>query len=232
MRLLKLLSTYKISISVVVIVLVGSGFAFEPITRDYVATDAVCDYCHSWSGIAEYSTEVNHSYSKPHGLDQTEGSSQARCVDCHMPEGFGGALYGYTHAISITDLFGNFRDRDAERSGDWIPPGAARAYRVRDELLKNDSNTCRNCHVESEIVPKRERGKTAHEDALENHETCISCHNNLVHRFVAMRMTDSKGSDSDESEEDELDDDLDSDLDDDLDDDLSDELDDDELEDL
>ena len=38
-----------------------------------------------------------------------------------------------------------------------------------------------------EIVPESIRGKSAHKDAIANHETCIDCHTNLVHRFVQVR---------------------------------------------
>ena len=87
----------------------------------------------------------------------------------------------------MTDLFGHPRDRASERAGDWIPAAAARAYRVRDRLFEYDSETCRSCHIESEIKPKRKRGQKAHKNALENKETCVECHDNLVHRQVDLR---------------------------------------------
>jgi nitrate/TMAO reductase-like tetraheme cytochrome c subunit len=84
-------------------------------------------------------------------------------------------------------LFGHFRDRDAERAGDWIPPRAATAYRVRDRMYEYDSVTCRTCHIEAEIKPQRVRGINAHELALKEQKTCIECHDNLVHRRVEVR---------------------------------------------
>jgi nitrate/TMAO reductase-like tetraheme cytochrome c subunit len=95
--------------------------------------------------------------------------------------------FAYTHYASATDLFGHFRDRASERAGDWIPPSAARAARVRDRLFEYDSVTCRSCHIEADIKPKRKRGQRAHAKALENRETCIECHDNLVHRYVEVR---------------------------------------------
>ncbi len=108
-------------------------------------------------------------------------------MDCHLPEGFWAAGFAYSHFASATDLFGHFRDRASERAGDWIPPSAARAYRMRDRLFESDSVTCRSCHIESEIKPQRKRGQRAHAKALENRETCIECHDNLVHRYVEVR---------------------------------------------
>lgn len=159
-------------------------FAYEPVTRNFLATESVCTYCHLKT---EYLHSVRMSYSHPHPAEPKANEKPAQCVDCHLPTGFWATTFAYTHFASITDLFGQFRDRTGERSGDWIPLSAARAYRVRDRLFEYDSVTCRTCHIEAEIVPKRERGKKAHADALENRDTCIECHTNLVHRFVEVR---------------------------------------------
>jgi nitrate/TMAO reductase-like tetraheme cytochrome c subunit len=169
---------------IVAVVLVTWCFAFEPVTRNYIAKDGLCTYCHL---DRDYLYTARLSFTKQHPLDPEEGQRIAHCVDCHLPEGFWATAFAYTHFASITDLYGHFRDRQGERDGDWIPLSAARAYRVRDRLHEYDSAPCRTCHIESEIVPSTERGKNAHKDALENKETCIECHTNLVHRFVEVR---------------------------------------------
>ena len=175
-----------LSAAVVAVLLVGLFLAYEPVTRNLVATEFVCSYCHL---EREYVPTARMSFSKPHPATPKEGEEVARCVDCHVPEGFWGTTFAYTHFASITDLFGHFRDRDAERAGDWIPQSAARAYRTRDRLFEYDSVTCRTCHIESEMKPKRKRGQRAHAKALENKETCIECHDNMIHRFVELRET-------------------------------------------
>lgn len=159
-------------------------FAYEPVTRNLVASEAVCIYCHLEQ---EYASTARLSFSSAHPAEPKEGEPAARCVDCHVPEGFWAATFTYTHYLSVTDLFGHFRDRASERAGEWIPAAAARAYRSRDRLFEYDSVTCRSCHIESEIKPKRKRGQKAHKNALENKETCIECHDNLVHRQVDLR---------------------------------------------
>jgi nitrate/TMAO reductase-like tetraheme cytochrome c subunit len=159
-------------------------FAYEPVTRNLVASEVVCTYCHLEQ---EYVPTARLSFSSTHPIEPKEGESLALCVDCHLPEGFWAATFTYTHYLSMTDLFGHFRDRASERAGDWIPAGAARAYRARDRLFEYDSVTCRVCHIEAEIKPKRKRGKKAHKEALENKETCIECHDNMVHRYVDLR---------------------------------------------
>jgi nitrate/TMAO reductase-like tetraheme cytochrome c subunit len=173
--------------AVVVAIVITGVFAFEPVTRNLVASDPVCAFCHL---EREYSASARLPFTQPHPVVPKEGESAARCVDCHVPEGFLYAAFTYTHYLSATDLFGHFRDRAAERAGEWIPESAARAYRVRDRLQEYDSATCRSCHIESEIKPKRKRGQKAHLKALEQKQACSECHYNLVHREVEIRDFD------------------------------------------
>jgi nitrate/TMAO reductase-like tetraheme cytochrome c subunit len=176
----------RIALGGLVVAVVVGLLVLEPITRNVVAKDGLCSYCHV---ATEYRAEVRLSYSKHHPSAKTEDyeTKQARCVDCHLEPGLIGSVMAYTHFASLTDLFGGFRYRTAERAGAWLPPRQAAAYRVRDGLLENDSKTCRSCHIESEIKPKRERGVNAHKKALDEKRTCIECHYNEKHRSVDLR---------------------------------------------
>lgn len=168
------------------VLMVGIAFAFEPVTRNWVAVEPLCSYCHlEW----EFVPKVRMSWTKPHPLEPKKDQKQVRCVECHVLEGFMGSVKAYLHFASLTDLFGHFRDLEFERSGEWIPPRAATAYRVRDRMFEYDSITCRPCHDELEPEPKRKRGKKAHKKALDKKLTCIECHLNLVHRQVDIRKT-------------------------------------------
>lgn len=183
-----------VSAGVAAVLIGGLVIAYEPVTRNLIAQDPVCTYCHlPW----EFNPDVRLTATQPHQAEAEDELSQARCVDCHLPEGWWNTTYAYTHFLSMTDLFGHFRDRDLERAGDWIPPRAATAYRVRDRLFEYDSATCRTCHIESEIKPTRARGINAHKLALEEKTTCIECHNNLVHRPVELRKDAFKKPDAD-----------------------------------
>ena len=176
---------FAVVVGAIFVVAVITGlFAYEPVTRNLMAAEAVCTYCHLQQ---EYVPTARLSFSSSHPAEPKDGEPAAQCVDCHLPEGFIAATFAYTHYLSVTDLFGHTRDRASERGGDWIPAAAARAYRVRDRLFEYDSETCRSCHIESEIKPKRKRGQKAHKNALENKETCVECHDNLVHRQVDLR---------------------------------------------
>jgi nitrate/TMAO reductase-like tetraheme cytochrome c subunit len=168
------------------ILVVGGALAFEPLTREVIADNAICDYCHV---PQEYQSQVRLSYSRPHPAEKEDGElpEQTRCVECHLPTGLVSTVFAYTHFASLTDLFGGFRHRTVEREGAWLPPRQAAAYRVRDGLAEDDSSTCRDCHDMDEIEPKRERGVNAHKEAVEENKTCIACHYNEKHRAVALR---------------------------------------------
>lgn len=182
----KSLNRKYVVIALLAVLLTAMALAFEPFTRQVVAQDDLCSYCHV---DYEYRTGVRLAYSRHHPLSTTEGyaDKQASCVDCHLPTGPINTVFAYTHFASLTDLFGHFRRRTAERAGAWLPPRQAAAYRVRDRLFEYDSSTCRLCHIEEEIEPKRERGKNAHIKALEDKQTCIECHYNEKHRAVDVR---------------------------------------------
>ena len=180
----------RIAVAVFGLGLILGLFLFEPVTRQYVANDDLCSYCHV---DQEYRSEARLSFSKPHpplladDVKSEKVSEQAACVECHLPTGFVNTFYAYTHFASLTDLFGHFRDRMSERAGAWLPPRQVAAFRVRDRLFEYDSPTCRNCHIEEEIVPKLERGINAHKKALDEQMTCIECHYNEKHQSVDLR---------------------------------------------
>lgn len=199
MRGLGLLSKHRrLVIGIIAVLVVGWCFAFEPVTRNFVAQDSTCLYCHL---PREYEHTARLSFTKQHPVELKDNEQAARCVDCHLPKGFWSSAFLYTHFASATDLYGHFRDRPKERAGDWIPLSAARAYRVRDRLLEYDSVTCRSCHVMAEIKPRQPRGQKAHEDAIRDNQTCMECHANVVHRYVEVRTTTADtGSDEDMDE--------------------------------
>ena len=170
---------------VAALLVIGGAFAFEPVTRNLVANNDLCTYCHlEW----EFDPTVRLSLSRPMKATP-DGDDLAQCVDCHVPEGISGSLYAWLHFASITDFFGHFRDLETERAGTYLPPRAITAYRTRDRLYQYDSITCRGCHAEDEIKLSTAGGREAHKLAREEKMTCIECHINLVHRRVDRRPT-------------------------------------------
>lgn len=179
------------------VIVVFLAAAFEPISRRLIASDVVCFGCHNRS---ELDITLAGSPSKRHPATPEEGDA-ARCVDCHVPQGWVESSYIYGHILAGTDLFGHargigfFARVGGEHGRGSIPTNfpeevtriGKQAYLVRDRLLKYDSVTCRSCHIEADIKPKRKRGQKAHKNALKNKETCIECHYNVAHREVAAR---------------------------------------------
>ncbi len=183
---------FQITIVFIGLFLVAVALTLEPLTRQFVAIDKACSYCHV---DQEYRSDVRLAYSKAHpSFDQKtepaneEIEQQATCAECHLAPGTINSVYVYSHFSSLTDLFGHSRDRLTERNGAWQAARQAAAFRVRDRLYEYDSPTCRSCHVEAEIEPKRERGINAHNKALDEQMTCIECHYNEKHRSVDLRQ--------------------------------------------
>jgi cytochrome c-type protein NapC len=177
------LSSWRAAIVAVVavVVLIVAVVAFEPVTRHVVASQTVCLGCHD---SEVYDSLASPPVSKIHPATPGDDSRPARCVECHVPDGVVPSLFVYTHIVSNTDLFGNWRHR---AEGPYHPPVARRAYEVRDAMMAADSAPCRTCHIEAEIEPKRKRGQNAHKRALEKKQTCIECHYDLVHEEVPLR---------------------------------------------
>ena len=183
MQISEYLTRRNLVIGAAVLAIAAWCLVFETVTRKIVAVDAFCTSCHiPW----EYAASERLSVTKAHPA--TPKGGQAACVDCHLPKGFWNSAFAYTHFVSLTDLFGHARKIDEERKGAWTPPRAKTAFRVRERMHGYDSATCRTCHIEAEIKPKRERGVNAHKLALDDKKTCIECHYNLVHRSVDLRQ--------------------------------------------
>jgi nitrate/TMAO reductase-like tetraheme cytochrome c subunit len=73
---------------------------------------------------------------------------------------------------------------DFSNPGAWESRREDLAHNVRDWFIDNDSATCKSCHTEDKLKPKRESGQRQHELAQRSDVTCIGCHFNLVHQPV------------------------------------------------
>ena len=189
MQLPRMLSSRRAAAVVAAVVVIGFLAAFQPITRNVVFRDAICLGCHQGAEYVPNATplgDTDRAVTVPHPA--TPDGGQAWCIECHLPPGLLESTYAYTHVLSRTDLFGHWHDWEKERQGAWLALTARRAYRVRDRMLESDSSSCRTCHIEAEIKPKRKRGQKEHANALKDKETCIVCHNNVVHRPVPERV--------------------------------------------
>ena len=143
----------------------------------FTSTDEFCTSCHAMQAyIAEaevYKTSAHQT---------TASGVRPGCADCHIPKGLVAATY--THVVNgVGDLLGEITF-DYNDPKVWEAEKPRLAYAVRDWMLANDSSTCRTCHEQASIKPKRKRGQRQHQTALKEGTTCIACHYNLVHEEV------------------------------------------------
>ena len=111
---------------------------------------------------------------------------RADCGHCHVSEGVIAATWDHFLGIKdlLAQLFGTDYD-DPVINALHLPDAA---FSARRWFKKNDSATCRRCHVQETIVGKRPDTLQIHiEDA--KGKTCIDCHTNLVHRKVPGEKT-------------------------------------------
>jgi nitrate/TMAO reductase-like tetraheme cytochrome c subunit len=161
--------------------LVGAGvvagvLAMVGLEDVHIATSSTefCTSCHSTMREFVYKElQQSRHYTNPNGV-------RPSCGDCHVSHRVLHATW--EHLLGAKDLF-------AQLTQDWSDPQRFEsqrprmAERARLHMLREDSHTCRHCHVMEAIAPTRKRGQRAHEDAIRKDRTnCIACHYNLVHK--------------------------------------------------
>ena len=141
------------------------------------STEAFCTSCHSMANVA----------ADPHYLQSAHRANAAgvlaSCADCHVPAN-NWFVEIYSHVVD------GIRDGFAEYTNHFDDPAvwAARlpvlAQRVRDEMKREDSGTCRKCHAATQIHPASPAGQSAHALLAGGNVTCINCHANVAHAPV------------------------------------------------
>jgi len=143
----------------------------------HTSTDAFCTSCHSMKHVA-----ADPFFTKSKHRSNTAGVAVG-CAGCHIPT-TNWFVETYVHVSS------GIRDVIAEQTNNFTDPAmwekrrVELAHYVRDEMRRNDSVTCRGCHVPAAIHPASERGRAAHALLAERQMTCIDCHFNLAHAPV------------------------------------------------
>jgi nitrate/TMAO reductase-like tetraheme cytochrome c subunit len=129
--------------------LLGAGAIIaSTVVNHLTSTEAFCTSCHSMAALA-----ADPHYRQSAHRTNAAGAS-ATCADCHIRTD-NWFVETYTHAVDgirdvVAEYRGNFRDpsiRDARRT--------ELAHRVRDEMRREDSATCRKCHDSAVIRPAR-----------------------------------------------------------------------------
>jgi nitrate/TMAO reductase-like tetraheme cytochrome c subunit len=141
----------------------------------HFSSDAFCAKgCHVMEGTVyqEFKQSTHGTSSK--GVHPT-------CAQCHISRSLPVAMW--EHFLGLSDLYA-YVVQGIRTPADFETVRAAGAERVRLDMLDNDSEGCRGCHVMAEIKPEKKRGQRQHAEAIEKGTTCIACHYNLVHKEV------------------------------------------------
>ena len=157
----------------------GAAFILLLIEFDHVtSTEEFCSTCHSMELVAEPYRQSVH-YAPLSGV-------RASCGDCHVSEGVIAAAWD--HFMGINDLYSQLfgADYDDPVINALLLPD--QAFAARRWFQKNDSATCKRCHLQEAINGTRPDTLSIHlEDA--QGKSCIECHYNLVHRPIPHEKT-------------------------------------------
>ncbi len=149
------------------------------------STNEFCISCH------ELRENVYDHYAQSSHFTNASGV-QAQCADCHIPHDLVGKVSRKFQAVNeiyhhYAGTIGTPEKFEANR--------ARMAEKVWAKYEANDSAACRACHASDAmtIAAQSPEAQKAHPAAIEQGETCISCHKGLVHKmpdlsrgFIAM----------------------------------------------
>jgi nitrate/TMAO reductase-like tetraheme cytochrome c subunit len=142
------------------------------------STDAFCTSCHSMAAVA----------ADPHFKQSVHENNSAglrtRCGDCHIPPG-NWLEETFSHvSLGIRDVLAEYTHNFSDAAV-WEKQRTQLAAKVRDEMRRSDSMTCRKCHDATAIRPTSEAGRAAHALLQQGRMSCIECHIDLAHAPAA-----------------------------------------------
>jgi cytochrome c-type protein NapC len=115
---------------------------------------------------------------------KTQSGVGASCPDCHVPQAFWPKLVRKVQASAeiYHKLVGTIDTPEKFEARRKLL-----AERVWQTMRETDSRECRSCHLHErmalELQDKRTRKKHGAERMLKRGETCIDCHQGLVHEL-------------------------------------------------
>ncbi len=143
---------------------------------EYTNTSEFCTSCHTMEWAADEWRESDH-YSNASG-------QRAGCADCHVPDAFFPKMVAKVRASS--DVWHQIRGTIDTREK-YDERREYLAEKVQDWLVRTDSATCRSCHTAEamNLEVQSRRGRNQHQQAKEDGETCIECHEGVAHKRPA-----------------------------------------------
>ncbi|MDJ0928339.1 MAG: NapC/NirT family cytochrome c [Gammaproteobacteria bacterium] len=139
------------------------------------STNEFCYVCHSHRAFIQPEYEASTHFANTSGV-------QAQCADCHIPQGWWQTLWLKTRVSLdiIPELMGKLDTAEKYESH-----RREMAMAVWADYLDRDSSYCVSCHSpESMVLENQERfAQRAHARATETGQSCIECHQGLVHKL-------------------------------------------------
>lgn len=138
-------------------------------------TEEFCISCHEMkdNSYAEYRLTTHAS---------SRSGVRASCPDCHVPKAFGPKMVAklraskdvYHNILGTIDTPEKFNDRRLHM-----------AESVWERMKATDSRECRSCHKADafDYFKQSRRAAKAHQDGLNEGQTCIDCHKGIAHRL-------------------------------------------------
>ena len=148
---------------------------------------ALCTSCHTMAVL------VADTHFQQSGHEANAAGIRVGCSDCHIESG-NWFVETYEHVASglrvrpVAEHTHNYDDPAL-----WKKRRVELAARVRDEMHRNNSATCRKCHDATAIRPASEAGRAAHAMLQQGQTTCVDCHINIVHAPVVLSKSTAGG---------------------------------------
>lgn len=139
------------------------------------STNEFCFVCHSHVEFIQPEYEASSHFSNASGV-------RASCGDCHLPHGWFELVTKkiIVSADVVPELMGKISTREK-----YEAHRAELAVTVWERYKENDSEFCRHCHSLSAMVLEEQNrfASRRHARAEERGETCIDCHQGIVHQL-------------------------------------------------
>lgn len=165
---------------------IGAGAIIaSTVVNRVTSTEAFCTSCHSMANVA----------ADPHYRQSAHRSNAAgvlaNCADCHVPSN-NWFVETYSHVVDgIRDGIAEYTTNASDPAA-WTARLPALAQRVRDEMQRENSVTCRKCHDPAQIHPASAAGQSAHAMLAQGNVACINCHADIAHVPVAVAAQPAK----------------------------------------
>ena len=139
------------------------------------SSNEFCYVCHSHEAFIKPEYEASSHFKNTSGV-------RASCADCHVPHDWLGTVLLKARATLdiIPEVAGKLSTAEKYESH-----RRDMAIAVWRDYLRRDSDYCESCHTTDAMVLENQERRTQrkHEQAEEKGESCIECHQGVVHKL-------------------------------------------------